>query len=297
MTGPKVTIIGSLNMDLVVTSERHPEIGETLTGQKFSTLCGGKGANQAVAAARLGCDVTFIGRVGNDVFGQEMIANLKNEGINVDNIEMVDDKESGIAMITVNPMDNTIIIVPGANASMTKEVIDKHKEAILNSDMVVTQLEIPMETVDYVAEVCGENKIDLVVNPAPAQALTDKILEHSTYITPNQIELTQLAEAHPGLLHNYAHKFVVTSGSKGCYYTVDAYKVTVPTMKAKVVDTTGAGDCFNGAFVSYIAQGKSLEESCNFANVAASISVESFGAQAAMPTLDKVLEKMESAKK
>lgn len=292
MNKPKVTIVGSLNMDLVVTAERHPKIGETLTGEKFTTLCGGKGANQAVAAARLGCDVTFIGRVGNDAFGIEMIESLKSEGVNVENIEMIDEVESGIAMITVNPMDNTIIVVPGANAHVTKEVIDKHRQAILESDVVVTQLEIPMETVDYVAEVCGENNIDLVVNPAPAQKLTDNIINHSTYITPNQIELTQLAAAHPEILKDHVDKFVVTSGSKGCYYSVDAYRVDVPTMKADVVDTTGAGDCFNGAFVSYIAQGKDLQESCYFANTAASLSVEKFGAQNAMPTIDQVLERM-----
>lgn len=293
MSKPKVTIVGSLNMDLVVTAERHPKIGETLTGEKFTTLCGGKGANQAVAAARLGCDVTFIGRVGNDAFGIEMIENLKNEGVNVDNIEMIDDVESGIAMITVNPLDNTIIVVPGANAHVTKAVIDKHQSAILESDVVVTQLEIPMETVDYVAQMCGENNINLVVNPAPARKLTDNIINYSTYITPNQIELTQLAAAHPEILKDHVDKFVVTSGSKGCYYSVDAYRVDVPTMKAKVVDTTGAGDCFNGAFVSYIAQGKNLQESCYFANTAASISVEKFGAQHAMPTIDQVLERMQ----
>lgn len=292
MSKPKVTIVGSLNMDLVVTAERHPEIGETLTGEKFITLCGGKGANQAVAAARLGCDVTFIGRVGNDVFGEEMIESLRNEGVNVDNIERIDNVESGIAMITVNPLDNTIIIVPGANAHVSKAVIDKHLDAILESDIVVTQLEIPMETVDYVAQVCGEHNIDLVLNPAPAQKLTDNIIENSTYITPNQIELTQLATSHPEILEDHMDKFVVTSGSKGCYYSVDALRVDVPTMKAKVVDTTGAGDCFNGAFVSYIARGKSLQDSCHFANVAASISVEKFGAQHAMPTIEEVLSRI-----
>lgn len=293
MSKPKVTIVGSLNMDLVVSAERHPKIGETLTGEKFTTLCGGKGANQAVAAARLGCDVTFIGRVGNDAFGIEMIENLKNEGVNVDNIEIINDVESGIAMITVNPMDNTIIVVPGANAHVTKDVIDKHQSAILESDVVVTQLEIPMDTVDYVAQMCGENNIDLVVNPAPARKLTDNIINYSTYITPNQIELTQLAAEHPEILKNHVDKFVVTSGSKGCYYSVDAFRVDVPTMKADVVDTTGAGDCFNGAFVSYIAQGKNLQESCHFANTAASISVEKFGAQNAMPAIDQVLERMQ----
>lgn len=294
MSKPKVTIVGSLNMDLVVTAERHPSIGETLTGEKFTTLCGGKGANQAVAAARLGCDVTFIGRVGNDAFGIEMIESLRKEGVNVGNIEMIDEVESGIAMITVNPLDNTIIVVPGANAYVTTDVIDKHRQAILESDVVVTQLEIPMATVDYVAQVCGENNIDLVVNPAPAQKLTDNIINYSTYITPNQIELTQLAAAHPEILKDHVDKFVVTSGSKGCYYSVDAFRVDVPTMKAEVVDTTGAGDCFNGAFVSYIAQGKSLQESCHFANTAASISVEKFGAQHAMPTTEQVLGRMQS---
>ena len=290
MNQPKVTIVGSLNMDLVVTAERHPAIGET--GEKFTTLCGGKGANQAVAAARLGCDVTFIGRVGNDAFGKEMIENLKNEGVNVEHIEMIDDVESGIAMITVNPMDNTIIVVPGANANVTEDVIDKHRQAIIDSDVVVTQLEIPIETVDHVAQVCGEHNVDLVVNPAPARKLTDNIINYSTYITPNQIELTQLAEAHPEILKDHVDKFVVTSGSKGCYYSVDAYRVDVPTMKAEVVDTTGAGDCFNGAFVSRIARGENLEDSCNFANVAASISVEKFGAQTAMPTIEEVETRM-----
>ena len=156
----------------------------------------------------------------------------------------------------------------------------------------MTQLEIPIETVDHVAQVCGEHNVDLVVNPAPARKLTDNIINYSTYITPNQIELTQLAEAHPEILKDHVDKFVVTSGSKGCYYSVDAYRVDVPTMKAEVVDTTGAGDCFNGAFVSRIARGENLEDSCNFANVAASISVEKFGAQTAMPTIEEVETRM-----
>lgn len=288
----KITVIGSLNMDLVVTAERHPEIGETLTGTDFSTVCGGKGGNQAVACAKLGDQVSFIGLVGDDYFGEIIHKEFKDLGINMANVEPVKGVPTGIASITNGDNDNSIIIVPGANAHVDRKMIDEYKDIILESDIVLTQLEIPIDTVDYIAEICGKNHIKLIMNPAPASKLTDNILDGCSYLTPNEIELAQLIMHHPDLMEKYKHKLIVTLGDKGSYFYDGDEKVHVEGYKAKVVDTTGAGDCFNGALASYLAKGHSMRESVDFANAAAAISVTKFGAQAGMPSLDSVKEKL-----
>lgn len=295
MTIPKITVVGSLNMDLVVTTDIVPKMGETVIGNDFVTTCGGKGANQAVAARELGSDVTFIGRIGDDVYGKEILENFKSRGITFVDETPVKNVSTGLACITLADKDNSIIIVPGANAHVTPEFLDVHKDKVIDSDYVLTQLEIPIETVDYLATICKENDVPLIVNPAPATALTDNILDACTYITPNKIELEQLKSYHPNLMDDYIEKITVTNGANGCFYYEDKKEVSIGSFKAEVVDTTGAGDTFNGALVSELARGKSLNESLRFANASGALSVMKFGAQSGMPTREEVIAILEEA--
>ena len=294
MSESKITVVGSLNMDLVVVTDQHPEIGETIIGKDFTTTCGGKGANQAVALKQLGNDVTFIGRVGEDLYGTEIVENFKSRGIKLADETPAENVSTGIACVTVGHKDNSIIIVPGANAHVTPEFLDLHKNEVIHSDYVLTQLEIPIETVDYLATICKENNIPLIVNPAPASALTNNILEACTYITPNRIELEQLKEYHRNIM-DYKKKIIVTDGKEGCFYHQEDEVVRIPSFKAEVVDTTGAGDSFNGALVSELSRGKSLEESLKFANATGAASITKFGAQSGMPTREEVLKILEEA--
>lgn len=294
MSESKITVVGSLNMDLVVVTDQHPEIGETIIGKDFTTTCGGKGANQAVALKQLGNDVTFIGRVGEDLYGTEIVENFKSRGIKLADETPAENVSTGIACVTVGHKDNSIIIVPGANGHVTPEFLDLHKNEVIHSDYVLTQLEIPIETVDYLATICKENNIPLIVNPAPASALTNNILEACTYITPNRIELEQLKEYHRNIM-DYQEKIIVTDGKEGCFYHQEDEVVRIPSFKAEVVDTTGAGDSFNGALVSELSRGKSLEESLKFANATGAASITKFGAQSGMPTREEVLKILEEA--
>lgn len=294
MSESKITVVGSLNMDLVVITDQHPEIGETIIGKDFTTTSGGKGANQAVALRQLGNDVTFIGRVGEDLYGTEFVKNFRSRGIKLADETPVENVSTGIACVTVGHKDNSIIIVPGANEYVTPEFLEIHKNEVIHSDYVLTQLEIPIETVDYLATICKENNIPLIVNPAPASALTNNILEACTYITPNRIELEQLKEYHRNIM-DYQEKIIVTDGKEGCFYHQEDEIVRIPSFKAEVVDTTGAGDSFNGALVSELSRGKSLEESLKFANATGAASITKFGAQSGMPRREEVLKILEEA--
>ena len=181
----KLAVVGSINIDMTVTSERIPLKGETLMGDSISYIPGGKGANQAVAMAKLGAEVEMFGCVGNDENGKKMIDNMKNHSIKTDNIKVLDGVPTGIAMITVAENDNTIIVVPGANGKVDKEYIDSIKEELKNYDMVVLQHEIPLETVHYTVEFCAENNIPVILNPAPAAEVPMEVVEKVTYLTPN----------------------------------------------------------------------------------------------------------------
>ena len=182
----KLAVVGSINIDMTVTSERIPLKGETLMGDSISYIPGGKGANQAVAMAKLGAEVEMFGCVGNDENGKKMIDNMKNHSIKTDNIKVLDGVPTGIAMITVAENDNTIIVVPGANGKVDKEYIDSIKEELKNYDMVVLQHEIPLETVHYTVEFCAENNIPVILNPAPAAEVPMEVVEKVTYLTPNE---------------------------------------------------------------------------------------------------------------
>ncbi|WP_145330666.1 ribokinase [Paenibacillus xylanexedens] len=289
-----ICVIGSSSMDLVVTSSRRPGAGETVLGESFKTVPGGKGANQAVAAARLGAEVVMIGRVGDDTFGKDILENFKANRVNTSNVKPVTHSESGTAHIILAEGDNSIVVVEAANREVTPAYVDEAAEAIRNADIVLIQQEIPEETVIHVSQLCAQYKTPLLLNPAPARAVPQEVIDNASYITPNEHEAGILfkgmkpAEA----LRQHPNKLFITEGSKGVRYFDGNEEVLVPTYKVEAVDTTGAGDTFNAAFAVALAEGKSIQDSVRFANRAASLSVTKFGAQGGMPTRDEVEESL-----
>lgn len=288
----KLAVVGSINMDMTVTAERIPLKGETLRGESLSHIPGGKGANQAVAMAKLGADVEMFGCVGKDENGQKLLNNLREVGVKTEHIKVLEDVPTGLAMITVGDNDNTIIVVPGANGKVDCAYVDSIKEALKTFDMVVLQHEIPLETVHYVVEFCAENNIPVVLNPAPAAEVPMDIIEKVTYVTPNEHEAVLIfGKDHTteDLLKKYPEKLVITQGSRGVSTCLKSGEIlSVPARPAKVVDTTGAGDTLNGAFSVQIANGVDMKTALTYANTAASLSTEKFGAQSGMPKAEDV---------
>lgn len=288
----KLAVVGSINMDMTVTAERIPLKGETLRGSSLSHIPGGKGANQAVAMAKLGAEVEMFGCVGNDENGRTLLKRLNEVGVKTDHVAVLEDVPTGIAMITVGDHDNTIIVVAGANGKVDKEYVDGIKDSLKAFDMVVLQHEIPLETVHYIIEFCDENQIPVVLNPAPAAEVPMDVIEKVTYITPNEHEAVLIFGKELSteeLLKKYPEKLVITQGSRGvsaCLKNGEVFNVPVRT--AKVVDTTGAGDTLNGAFAVQIAKGADIKSALVYANTAASLSTEKFGAQSGMPTATEV---------
>ncbi|QNU17208.1 ribokinase [Geobacillus zalihae] len=286
MNKPTITVIGSLNMDLVTVAARFPNQGETILGEQFLTTPGGKGANQAVAAARLGADVRMIGAVGDDAFGQELIRSLQNEGISVDYVKPVTHGSTGIASITISERDNRIIVVPGANHALTPEDLDSCESVIAESDVCLLQLEIPLPVVERAVSLAHRHGVRVIVNPAPAQPLPPSVLEQASFLTPNEHERTILFDKMDE--GAFADKLIVTEGAKGVRIWQDGQERLIPSFQVPVVDTTGAGDTFNGALAVALAEGKPLDEACRFANAAAALSVTKLGAQAGMPRRQEV---------
>lgn len=290
----KVTVIGSSSMDLVVTSNIRPGAGETVLGESFKTVPGGKGANQAVAAARLGADVSMIGCVGEDHYGKAILENFKSNGVSVENVKPVTDSDSGTAHIILAEGDNSIVVVKGANDYITPDYVEKAKEKIKESDIVLIQQEIPEETVEYVAQLCQELKVPLLLNPAPARPLKAEVIEQVSYITPNEHEAALLFEGKEKeeVLKQYPNKLFITEGKQGVRYFNGEKEVLVPSYQVETIDTTGAGDTFNAALAVALAEGMGFEKGIQFANRAASLSVTKFGAQGGMPTRKEVEESL-----
>lgn len=288
----KIAVVGSINMDMTVTAERIPLKGETLMGDSISYIPGGKGANQAVAMAKLGAEVEMFGCVGDDSTGQKMIDNLQSVGVKTEHIKKLDGVPTGIAMITVGENDNTIIVVAGANGKVDTAYVDSIKEDLKQYDMVVLQHEIPLDTVKYVIDYCADNQIPVVLNPAPAAEVPMETIEKVTYLTPNEHEAVLIFGDDTGteeLLKKYPEKLVITQGSRGVSTCLKTGEVlNVPARPAKVADTTGAGDTLNGAFAVQIAGGADMKSALTYANTAASLSTEKFGAQSGMPTAQEV---------
>jgi ribokinase len=290
MRKAKIAVIGSSSMDLVVTSKKRPGAGETVLGESFKTVPGGKGANQAVAAARLGAEVNMIGCVGDDHHGDAILRNFKNNGVKTDHVEPVTGVESGTAHIILAEGDNSIVVVKGANDYITPSYINKKAELIESCDLVMIQQEIPEETVAFVAELCQKVNVPLLLNPAPARPISQQVLDLATYMTPNEHEADVLfsGQAMNESLRMYPEKVFITEGAAGVRYFNGQEEVLIPSFKVEAVDTTGAGDTFNAAFGTAIAEGKTLAESILFGNRAASLSVTGFGAQGGMPTREEV---------
>lgn len=289
MIQPKITVIGSINMDLVTRTSTIPKVGETVLGESFHTIPGGKGANQAVAAARLGADVTLIGCVGNDGFGSMLKEHLQEQGINTEYIKTVEGISTGIAAITLSQGDNSIIVVSGANNEVTPALITEYEQVIAKSDLILLQLEIQVKAVIEAVRLAKKHKVPVILNPAPIQKLPKDLLLQVDYLTPNEHEQTVLLSSiDEDELYDMKEKCIVTKGANGVTIYQHQKETTIPSYKVNVIDTTGAGDTFNGALAVSLSKGKTLQEACYFANAAASLSVTKLGAQTGIPTLEEV---------
>ena len=289
----KILVIGSSNTDMVIKTREFPKPGETVMGQTFLMNPGGKGANQAVAAVRLGAVVRFVTKVGSDVFGKEALEGFKKEGLDITYTLQTDAFPSGVASIIVNEKgENQIVVASGAN--MDLKPLDLPDAVFENVALVLLQLEIPLETIRYIVSRCKELNIKVILNPAPAEKLDDTLLSTIYLITPNETETQLLTGILPDsheAMHNAATIFrnkgienvIITLGSKGVYLMNDQYAEIIPAMEVAAVDTTAAGDVFNGAVVSALADGKNWMEACTYACKASAIAVTRMGAQSSAP--------------
>jgi len=296
-----VLVVGSLNLDLVCQVKYHPKTGETIFGSDLKQYPGGKGANQAVAAASLGGRVQMLGSVGHDDSGKMLLENLRSSGVEVKDIKVSRDVATGTALISVNEEgDNSIIVIPGANNTADISYIRQNTNVIDSSDIVLLQMEIPMESVNYVVEEAYKRRKIIIVNPAPAQMISDEVLKMIDYLTPNESELELLSgrvcstdeevvSAAQVLRSKGVKNLIVTLGDKGALFMNSNETRFINGHKVKAVDTTAAGDCFNGAFAVALSEGKNVEDAIRFANKAASISVTRVGAQSSMPLREELV--------
>lgn len=294
---PKIVVIGSLNMDLIVQAARPPVMGETILGKSMKFVPGGKGANQAVALARLGAEVSLIGSVGKDFFACELLNSLKMAGVDRTGVKEIESSGTGTAFILLTEEENSIVVVQGANAYCTPDDIDAHMELIKNAEFVLLQMEIPLETVCYVAQVAKRLNKTIILNPAPAQKLPGELLACIDYLTPNETELSILADGQAGLekgidtlLSQGVQKVITTLGAEGVAYKERGQQLQhYRSYRVPVVDTTGAGDAFNAGLTYALGTGKTQGEAISFANKVAALAVSRFGAQSGMPTLEEVI--------
>lgn len=294
----KVVVAGSINMDLVTVCERAPKGGETLFGKEFFQVPGGKGANQAVAIGKLGTQVTMLGKIGNDSFGKDLISSMNDSGVNTEYIEN-SALSTGIAKIIVEENgQNRILVVSGANMDVDRAYIDRHIEVINNADILVTQLEIPMDTVEYVLKKAKEAGKTTILNPAPATLLNDEIIKNSDIIIPNESELgimtgmstntlEEIEAAAQKLLNMGVKELIVTLGSQGSLHLNKKGSTLHSAYKVNAVDTTAAGDSFIGGLVKNI-QGDNLDKAIEFATKVSAITVTRKGAQISIPTIKEV---------
>lgn len=295
MKGKKILVIGSSNTDMVIKTHHFPAPGETILGGTFLMNAGGKGANQAVASARLGGIVTFVGKVGDDIFGQQAVKQLKDEGINVDFVTVDHDIPSGIALITVDEKgENSIVVAQGANGTLSQDDFNIAMDELIDSELILMQLEIPIPTVEYIAKLAVQNQKRVILNPAPAARISNELLNLLYIITPNEreaeiltgIKVTdeQSALKAATYLHNKGVEIIIiTMGSAGAFLLADGNSKIIKPPKVDAVDTTAAGDTFNGALAVALSEGKTIGEAIVFSNKAASISVTRMGAQSSVP--------------
>ena len=296
----KVVVVGSSNMDLVVKSSRIPAVGETILGGDFLMVPGGKGANQAVAAAKLGAHVCFVAKLGDDLFGRQSLDNFKKEGVDTTYVTLSAEAPSGVALIMVDGAgNNQIVVAPGANARLSADDVKKAEADIASCGAVVAQLEVPLDTIAFAAQLAHVAGVPFVLDPAPARKLPAELLKMVDVLTPNETEAQILTgievrdeqsarAAAEELLSTGVKTVIVTMGVQG-FLLVDHQKVEFVTARqVEAVDSTAAGDAFTGSLAVGIAQGKSLSDAALFANHVAALSVTRMGAQPSMPTLREV---------
>ncbi len=300
---PHILVVGSLVMDLIVTTNRFCHAGETVIGTGFTTAPGGKGANQAVQAARLGADVTMVGKVGADDFGKRLIESVRESGVNTDHIRITDTAPTAVGNVQIQTnehgTENRIIVVPGANMAIAPSDVAFLQTEIVQYDMVILQNEIPMEINRLVSQYAKDAGVPVILNPAPSAVIPTELISCLTYISPNEHEAADItgttdAKQAVRMLHQLGvPNVLITLGKSGCAFS-DGIKVihSASVDCGKVVDPTAAGDSFIGAFCTAVAAGVEVPEALTFANCTAGITVSRMGAQTSLPTLDEVVAVM-----
>ncbi|MCE0523545.1 MAG: ribokinase [Methylacidiphilales bacterium] len=300
MGAPHVVVVGSSNTDMIVRMDRIPRPGETILGGEFITAAGGKGANQAVGAARAGGQVTFIARVGNDMLGEQAIAGFVSEGINVDHVTRDPASPSGVALIFVGrDGENSIAVASGANRNLSPADVRKARGAFAGASVLVMQMETPLETLQAAADLAVEAGVKVILNPAPAGPLPDSLLRHVSVLTPNEteaelltgikVDTTVAAEQAAGnLIARGVETVVITLGARGALVATAKERRLVPGFKVEAIDTTAAGDTFNGALAVALAERQPLDDAVRFANAAGAIAVTRMGAQPSAPRREEI---------
>jgi len=309
----RIVVVGSINLDLVAATQRIPSAGETVAGLSFRTFPGGKGANQAVAAARVGGSVSMVGKVGTDAFGVQLRESLEEFNVNTEAVEIVPGS-SGVALINTDAKgENAITVVAGANAHLSPADLDSNIDVIRRAGILLAQLEIPLETVEYLAAIAFRERIPLMLDPAPARSLPLSLLKCVDWLTPNETETCALTGQRPGelsdksiedaanaLLDRGSRNVILKLGARGCYVALsNGTRELLPAYPVHAVDTTAAGDAFNGALAVALLDGQSPLESASWASAVAALSVTRPGAQASMPTaaeVDRFLDDSRSTK-
>lgn len=304
-----IVVVGSVNLDLVCTANKIPSPGETIWGERFQTFHGGKGANQAVAAGRLGNDVHMVAKVGDDDFGKRLREGLAAASVNVDDVSVASGVASGVALISVDAKgQNSIIVIPGANGELRPGDLERSLPKLRSAGIILVQLETPLDTVEYLSEIAERAGVPLMLDPAPARPLPAAILRRVAYLTPNETEtaalcgMTELApamvpEAAETLLKTGAENVILKLGSQGAFLASrSGTRETVPAMDVRAVDSTAAGDAFNGGMASALMRGLGLQEAVRFGVAVAAVSVTRAGAQPSMPTAAEVAQLLQTGR-
>ncbi len=288
----RIGVVGSINTDIVCNTDNLPQVGETVFGKDFLISFGGKGANEAVACARLGASTNLLACVGDDMFSKNAVAHLQEEGVHITAVKQIKNAQGGIANIIVCNKNNQIIVIPGANALLDENYVRKYANRIKECAIVGGQFEIPLESLLLVSRICKENNIKFVLNPSPIKEYPEELFENATFVIVNEIELQTVKGYNKkdpmSVLKKYPNKLIVTQGGDGVNFSDGEQIYNIPAIDVNVVDTTGAGDTFLGSFMVGINNELSIRDSIYFANVCAGLKTTKLGAQTGMPKLSDV---------